>query len=68
MTKKRGAGSLAHEWAHAMDAYLGKKLGLYGYMSENVKSDKVFASAKELLTAFENRMERNCILCSIQKL
>ena len=40
MTKKRGAGSLAHEWAHAMDAYLGKKLGLYGYMSENVKSDK----------------------------
>ena len=55
MTKKRGAGSLAHEWAHAMDAYLGKKLGLYGYMSENVKSDKVFASAKELLTAFEKQ-------------
>lgn len=55
MTKKRGAGSLAHEWAHAMDVYLGKKLNLHGFMTESANSEKVPASAKELVLAFKEQ-------------
>lgn len=36
LTKMNGAGSLAHEWAHAMDDILGKQLGLKDFMSENL--------------------------------
>lgn len=28
LTKMRGAGSLAHEWGHALDDFIGKKLGV----------------------------------------
>lgn len=52
MTKFRGAGSLAHEWAHALDTYLGKRFGVHGFMSANVDSDEVPESAKALVTAF----------------
>lgn len=55
MTKKRGAGSLAHEWAHAMDAYLGKALNLHGFMTESANSEKVPESAKELVQAFKEQ-------------
>lgn len=30
LTKMKGAGSLAHEWGHAFDDYLGMKVGLRG--------------------------------------
>lgn len=36
LTKMKGAGSLAHEWGHALDNILGKKLGLKGFMTEQV--------------------------------
>ena len=36
LTKMNGAGSLAHEWGHALDDILGKQLGLKGFMSENI--------------------------------
>lgn len=53
MTKRRGAGSLAHEWGHAMDAYLGKKLNLHGFMSQSASSANVPESAKELIEAMK---------------
>lgn len=28
LTKMKGAGSLAHEWGHALDDYIGRKLGI----------------------------------------
>ncbi len=34
LTKMRGAGSLAHEWWHGLDDFLGKKLGAGGMLSE----------------------------------
>lgn len=34
LTKMKGAGSLAHEWGHALDDALGKKLGLNGMATE----------------------------------
>lgn len=35
LTKKRGAGSLAHEWFHAIDNYFGKQLGSTNYITNN---------------------------------
>ena len=34
LTKMRGAGSLAHEWWHGLDDYLGMKMGARGMLSE----------------------------------
>lgn len=53
MTKKRGAGSLAHEWGHAMDAYIGKKFGVYGFASANLS--KMPESVKKLVEAFKEQ-------------
>lgn len=35
ITKMRGAGSLAHEWGHALDDYIGKCIGLNGLASNS---------------------------------
>lgn len=35
LTKMKGAGSLAHEWGHALDDIMGKHLGLKGFFTEN---------------------------------
>lgn len=35
LTKMRGAGSLAHEWWHGLDDFLGTKLSAKGYLSDN---------------------------------
>lgn len=42
LTKMRGAGSLAHEWWHGLDDYLGRKLGVKGYMSDNPHKHPLF--------------------------
>lgn len=34
LTKMRGAGSLAHEWWHGLDDYLGTEMGAKGMLSE----------------------------------
>ena len=34
LTKMHGAGSLAHEWWHGFDDYLGTKMGADGFLSE----------------------------------
>ena len=40
LTKMTGAGSLAHEWGHALDDYLGKKLG-YGKMLSEAMAKEI---------------------------
>ena len=42
LTKMKGAGSLAHEWWHGLDDYLGTKLGLKGMLSENPRKHPLF--------------------------
>lgn len=46
LTKMRGAGSLAHEWWHGLDDYLGTKLSAGGYLSDN---PRVFPLFSELI-------------------
>lgn len=42
LTKMRGAGSLAHEWWHGLDDYLGRKLGAGDYLSEKPRAYPLF--------------------------
>lgn len=42
LTKMRGAGSLAHEWWHGLDDYLGQRLGAKGFLSENPHKHPLF--------------------------
>lgn len=53
LTKMRGAGSLAHEWAHALDDILGKRLGLGGFMTEKLFDKRVPESMKTLVDAMK---------------
>ena len=39
LTKMRGAGSLAHEWIHGLDHYLGEQYGIHTFLSEKVYSN-----------------------------
>lgn len=48
LTKMRGAGSLAHEWWHGLDDYIGDTLGLTRYASE---SRSVYPPMDHLLEA-----------------
>ena len=51
LTKNNGAGSLAHEWLHALDHYFGKQDGATGFMSENRKESG--AARKEVREAWK---------------
>lgn len=53
MTKKRGAGSLAHEWGHALDMYIGVHYNLHGFMSANASTGTVPKAAKELIDSLK---------------
>ena len=55
LTKMKGAGSLAHEWAHAMDDMIGKKVGAGGMMSKNPDAKGVPESFKTLMKAIQSR-------------
>lgn len=52
ITKMKGAGSLAHEWGHALDDILGKKLGLRGMMSEHIGRGVVPETFRDLINSF----------------
>jgi len=49
LTKMNGAGSLAHEWFHALDDYLGMKIGSGNFAS---KSGYKYGPMKELVDSF----------------
>lgn len=42
LTKMHGAGSLAHEWWHGFDDYLGTKMGADGFLSEQPRRHPLF--------------------------
>lgn len=42
LTKMHGAGSLAHEWWHGFDDYLGVKMGADGFLSEQPRCYPLF--------------------------
>ncbi len=42
LTKMHGAGSLAHEWWHGLDDYLGHRLGVKDLLSENPRKHPLF--------------------------
>lgn len=50
LTKMKGAGSLAHEWGHALDDIAGKMLGYKGFITKNEYSTTVI---KELVEAMK---------------
>lgn len=47
LTKMKGAGSLGHEWIHALDFYLGKRYGIHGLATEDKNEDKETKYPKE---------------------
>lgn len=61
LTKMRGAGSLAHEWGHAFDDIIGKKLGLdhemgeQTFMSTHAGSKKIPQSMRMLIHTMKYR-------------
>jgi diguanylate cyclase (GGDEF)-like protein len=58
LTKKRGAGSLAHEWWHALDNYFDKQRNAGGYITEKpykIKDDD--GTRQEMIDAFNGVME-----------
>lgn len=51
LTKMKGAGSLAHEWGHAFDDWLGIKCGTHGlrtFLSENCTNKRMWENSKYL--------------------
>lgn len=58
LTKMNGAGSLAHEWFHGLDDYLGTKMGLKGYLSENPRRGSLFAKLIETIKYKEGTPEQ----------
>lgn len=51
ITKMRGAGSLAHEWGHAMDDLIAKRSGLYEFASEHPDDPRLPDSFREVMNA-----------------
>lgn len=44
LTKMKGAGSLAHEWGHALDDIIGKTYGLRGFITENYRYNEPYSN------------------------
>lgn len=42
LTKMKGAGSLAHEWWHGLDDYLGKQQGVKGLLTNSPRKNPLF--------------------------
>lgn len=58
LTRLSGAGSLAHEWAHALDNYLGESVGLNGgYLSEGARFKRTSEEAGEVYLAISGLMQ-----------
>ena len=54
LTKMRGAGSLAHEWWHGLDDYLGMKMGARGMLSEQ---PHLYAPFQKLINTMQYKPE-----------
>ena len=57
LTKMKGAGSLAHEWGHALDNLVCKACGKQGFMTEVfLPGNEISECFQELLTAMKWKM------------
>lgn len=57
LTKMKGAGSLAHEWGHALDDIMGKQLGVNGFLTENYRySDPSSEVIKDIIETMQYKM------------
>ena len=54
LTKMHGAGSLAHEWWHGLDDYLGTKMGANGMLSEQ---PRLYAPFQKLIDTMKYKLE-----------
>ncbi len=54
LTKMHGAGSLAHEWWHGFDDYLGTKMGAKGMLSEQ---PRLYAPFQKLIDTIKYKPE-----------
>ena len=54
LTKMNGAGSLAHEWWHGFDDYLGTKMGAKGLLSEQ---PRLYAPFQKLIETIKYKPE-----------
>ncbi len=54
LTKMHGAGSLAHEWWHGLDDYLGVKMGAKGFLSEQ---SRLYEPFKKLIETMKYKPE-----------
>ena len=54
LTKMKGAGSLAHEWGHALDDIIGKQLEYSGFLTNNFRySDSTSETIKNVVDAMK---------------
>ena len=53
LTKMKGAGSLAHEWAHALDNIIAGKIGLSRFMTSDIHREGVPESLFKLVRTME---------------
>lgn len=54
LTKMHGAGSLAHEWFHGFDDYLGTKMGAEGFLSDETS---LYPPFRKLMDAIKYKLE-----------
>ncbi len=68
ITKMRGAGSLAHEWGHALDDIVGKKLGLNGFLTERYNStDPILKEMKDIIETMQYKTVCNKETTKLQR-
>lgn len=58
LTKMHGAGSLAHEWWHGLDDYLGTYFGSKEFLSEQPNLYEPFQRLLEVIMYKEESMEQ----------
>ena len=67
LTKMKGAGSLAHEWAHALDDIIGKGLGLNGMISKNPSNKSIPETFRKLIHSLQYKMASDDVATESQK-
>lgn len=66
LTKMRGAGSLAHEWWHGLDDFLGSKLNTGGYLSEKPSNHPLMAKLIDIIKYKPESTEQAAIRVEVQ--
>ena len=67
LTKMKGAGSLAHEWWHGLDDYLGAKMGVSGMLSEKPYKYSLFKKLIEVIKYKPETPEQAAARQEVQK-